>query len=248
MDPPALLAFLGLVAIGSYIQTVTGFAIALIIAGGVTALGLAALPFTANVISFIALANTITAIHSKHAEINLKILLYASIGVLALSGIGLFMLGYLSSHFMELLELLLGLAILVSGTMLMFSPQPRALASPVYAHLAAGSLAGLLSGLFGVGGPPVVIHLYRQPLAFPVMRTTLLAILGVMPLIRIGLETYHGHITTPIIELSLYAVPVSIVTTLVARRFPPAASVLLMRRFAFVLLSAMGLFLIVSNI
>ena len=65
MDTSSLLAFVGLVALGSYIQTISGFAIALIIAGGATALGLAPIDFTANVISFIALANTITAVH-KH--------------------------------------------------------------------------------------------------------------------------------------------------------------------------------------
>ena len=62
METDALLAFLGLVALGSYVQTVSGFAIALIIAGGATAFSLASIPFTANVISFVALANVITSV------------------------------------------------------------------------------------------------------------------------------------------------------------------------------------------
>jgi len=71
METHALLSFLGLVAVGSYIQTLTGFAIALIIMGGVTALGLAPVAFTANVVSFIALANTVTAVHRNHSHIDL---------------------------------------------------------------------------------------------------------------------------------------------------------------------------------
>jgi uncharacterized membrane protein YfcA len=248
METSSLLAFVGLVALGSYIQTISGFAIALIIAGGVTTLGLAPIDFTANVISFIALANIITAVHKKHHEIDLKILFYASIGVLCLTWAGLLLLGHLSSHFVNVLEILLGVVILVSGTLLMIRPLPLKSISPNYAHFAAGSFGGLLSGLFGVGGPPLVVHLYRQPLAFPVIRTTLLGVLGVMPIIRISFETYSGNINESVLKLSLFCIPVSILTTLFARRFPPKVSDMIMRRFAFSLLCVMGLFLIISNI
>lgn len=248
MDAISLLAFLGLVALGSYIQTVSGFAIALIITGGATALGLAPVAFTANVVSFVALANTAVAVHSRHSHIDLRIMLYASIGVLFVSGIGLAVLHHLSSRSIDLLEALLGVVILASGALLMLHPQPLKVVSPNYAHLIAGGLGGLLSGLLGAGGPPLVIHLYRQPLAFPVIRTTLLAILGIMPIIRIGLETYGGNITTDVLKLSALGVPVSILSTIFARRFPPPVSDLVMRRFAFGLLCVLGLSLIVSKI
>lgn len=247
MDPSSLLAFMGLVALGSYIQTVAGFAIALIIAGGATALGLAPIAFTANLISFVALANIAVAVHSKHSHIDLKILLYASVGVLCLSGVGLMALNHLSANSINLLEILLGIVILGSGTLLMIHPHPLKSVSSNYAHVIAGGFAGLLSGMFGVGGPPLVIHLYRQPLPFPVIRTTLLAAIGIMPIIRIGFETYNGNITADVLELSLYCAPVSIVSTIFARRFPPPVSDLLMRRFAFGLLCMLGLSLIVSK-
>jgi len=248
MDASSLLAFLGLVALGSYIQTVSGFAIALIIAGGVTAAGLAPVAFTANVISFIALANTAVALHSKHSHIDLKILLYASLGVLLLSGVGLMALDHLSTNSIDLLEMLLGAVILGSGALLMIHPHPLRQISPNYAHLIAGGFGGLFSGMFGAGGPPLVIHLYRQPLPFPVIRTTLLASLFVMPCIRIAFETYNGNITADVLELSLYSVPVSIAGTLFARRFPPPVSDSVMRRFAFGLLCLLGLSLIVSKL
>lgn len=247
MEISSLLAFVGLVAIGSYIQTISGFAIALIIAGGATALGLAPIDFTANVISFIALANTITAVHKHYRDIDLEILFYASIGVFCLTWAGLLLLDHLSSQFVKQLEILLGIVILFSGTLLMIRPRALKRVSPNYAHLAAGSFGGLLSGLFGVGGPPLVVHLYRQPLAFPVIRTTLLGVLGIMPITRIGLETYSGNINESVLKLSLFCVPVSILTTLFARRFPPRVSDMVMRRFAFSLLCVMGLFLIISN-
>ena len=248
METYPLLAFLGLVALGSYIQAVSGFAIALIIAGGAAALSLASVAFTANVISFVALANTAVAVHSRHSNIDLKILVYASIGVLILSGAGLMLLNHLSSSSIDMLEILLGIVILSSGAMLMSRPHPLRQLSPNNAHLIAGGFAGLLSGMFGTGGPPLVIHLYRQPLAFPVIRTTLLAILGITPLIRIILEASNGNITNEVLSLSLYSVPVSILATIFARRFPLPLSDLAMRRLAFALLCLLGLSLIVSKI
>lgn len=247
METHALLSFLGLVAVGSYIQTLTGFAIALIIMGGVTALGLAPVALTANVVSFIALANTVTAVHSNHNNIDLRILIYASTGVLLLSGIGLMILNHLSNNAIDLLEILLGIVILVSGALLMLHPHPLKQRSSNLAHLLAGGIGGLLSGMFGVGGPPLIIHIYRQPLPFPAMRTTMLAILGIMTIIRIGIEGYNGNITGAVLKLSLLSVPVSILITLLARHFPPPVSNMAMRRFAFALLCLLGLSLILSK-
>ena len=102
--------------------------------------------------------------------------------------------------------------------------------------------------MFGAGGPALVVHLYRQPLAFPIIRTTLLAILGIMPIIRIGVETYNGNITEAVLKLSLYSAPVTILITLLARRFPPQISEISLRRFAFGLLCVLGLSLILKNV
>ena len=108
--------------------------------------------------------------------------------------------------------------------------------------------AGLLSGLFGAGGPPLVIHLYRQPLAFAVVRTTLLAILGIMPLTRIAIETYNGNISGLVLQLSLISIPITVIATIIARRFPPPVSDQTMRRFAFALLCVLGVSLIVGKL
>lgn len=247
METTSLLAFLALVALGSYIQTVSGFAIALIVTGGVTALGLAPVAFTANVVSFVALANTAVAVHSKHSHIDVKILLYSSLGVLLLSGVGLMLLNHMSSTDIETLETLLGVVILGSGALLMIHPHQLERLSPAYSHLVAGGFGGLLSGMFGAGGPPLVVHMYRQPLSFIVIRTTLLATLGIMPMIRISFETFNGNITEDILTLSLICVPLSIISTIIARRFPPPVSDITMRRFAFGLLCILGLSLVLSK-
>lgn len=105
----------------------------------------------------------------------------------------------------------------------------------------------MISGLFGAGGPPVVIHLYRQPSEFATLRSTIMAILGVMTISRITFETYLGNIDLPVLELSLLAVPTTVIATLFARRFPPPVSELTMRRMALVLLASLGMTLILTR-
>lgn len=248
MDTTSLLALLGLVALGSYVQTVSGFAFGLIVMGGATYVGLASVAFTANVVTFVALANTATAVHRRQSYINFRIMLYASLGVLLFSGVGLYVLAHLSSNAVDVLEMLLGIVILGSGVLLMMHPKPLQSISSKGAHLIAGGLGGLLSGMFGAGGPPLVVHMYRQPLDFAVVRTTLLAILGIMPLIRVIFEIVSGNITLEIMKLVALAVPVSILTTLFAKRFPPPVSDLVMRRFAFGLLCVLGISLILRQL
>lgn len=248
METGQLLAFLGLVALGSYVQSVSGFAIALIIMGGVALLGLASVPVAANVVAIVALANIAVATYRLHGHLDRKIAAYASAGILLLTAPGLMILAHLSRHAVALLELLLGAAILLSGILLMMRPHPLQNRSRPYTHFLAGGLGGLLSGLFGVGGPPLVVHLYRQPVALATQRTTLLAALAVMCVIRIALEAHRGNITPEVIELSLFSVPISSLSALFARRFPPPISEVAIRRLAFGLLCALGLSLIVGRL
>jgi uncharacterized membrane protein YfcA len=248
METGQLLAFLGLVALGSYVQSVSGFAIALIIMGGVALLGVASVPVAANVVAIVALANIAVATYRLHGHVDRKIAAYASAGILLLTAPGLMILAHLSRHAVAVLELLLGVAILLSGILLMIRPHPLPTRSRPYTHFLAGGLGGLLSGLFGVGGPPLVVHLYRQPVALATQRTTLLAALAMMCVIRIALEAQRGNITPEVVELSLFSVPISVLSALLARRFPPPISEVAIRRVAFGLLCALGLSLIVGQL
>jgi uncharacterized protein len=247
METVPLLTFLGLVALGAYVQTVSGYAIALIVTGGATALGLAPLAFTANVVSFVALANIVTAVHRQHSHIHRAILGYGTAGVLLFTGVGLWVLNHLSSSASDFLEMLLGVVILGSGVAFMIHPHVLAKPSGNLAHFVAGSLGGILSGLYGAGGPPIMVHLYRQPMPFAAIRITLLAVLGAIPFVRLSMEGVAGHLDREILLLSLYSVPVSVLVTLFARRFPPPVSETTLRRFGFALLCVIGISLIVGK-
>ena len=240
MEIVTILAFAALVAVGSFIQTLSGFAIAMIITGGATVFQLAPIAFTINVVSMVAFANAAAAIHGLRHEIEKKILWTSTVGVLLLSAPGLVVLNYLSENALRALEILLGAVITASAVMLVLRPRRLKTTSSATAHFTIGCIGGFLSGLFGAGGPPMVLHLYRQPLPFAVVRTTLLAFLGAMTLIRLIMETAAGNITIAMTAVGLICVPVSIVAALVARRYRKHIGDESMRRLAFVLLCVLG--------
>ena len=217
----------------------------LIVVGGAALLDVVSIAFAANIVSIVGLINIATALHRQYHHIDISAMLPATVGVLLLTGAGLYALLYLSANALAALEILLGSTILLASVILLLRPQPLARQSPRRAHFIVGAIGGLVNGLFSVGSPPLVLHLYRQPLPFPVIRATLLAIFGVMDLLRLGMVGATGHITREVFVVSALCVPVTVAVTLLTRRYPPLLSDLQMRRAGFVLLVIMGVGLMV---
>lgn len=55
-----------------------------------------------------------------------------------------------------------------------------------------GVVSGLLTGLFSTGGPPLVYHLYRQPMPLRTVRDTLAATLAASSLMRLTMVLGTG--------------------------------------------------------
>lgn len=247
MDHSLILSYAILVFIGSYVQATVGFAVAMIVAGGAALLDLASIAFTANVISFIGLTSSVSAVHGRYRSVDWRMVGAVSSGVIPCALLGLWLLFELSEHSIATLELILGGVIFLSGLSLIFHPHRRATESHPAAHAVAGGFGGLLMGLFSTGGPPVIMHIYRQPLAFHVARNTLLMVLSIMSITRLGAETVNGNITRQVLIVSLVAVPVSVLGVAAARRFQVPFGDETLRRLSFVLLAVLGLSLMGSR-
>lgn len=244
MDSSALVIFLLVVAVGSYIQTVTGFALGLIVMGAVTVLGLAPVSFSAVVVSMLALVNSLLALRKSSHSVDWRIVRTVIAGLLPSVFVGLLLLQYLSAHWILLLKPLLGVVIISSGLFLFYKPQPRAVLAGASTTFAIGVVGGLFGGLFSTSGPPIIFHLYRQPLALQVVRTTLLAIFILAAIVRLTYVGIRGEITLPILQLGLYSLPLVIMFTTIGRRYRPPLSDLAMRRVAFGLLVLLGILLL----
>lgn len=242
------LGFLALVAVGSAIQTITGFAMGLIIMAGVTLFGLADIATTAAVVSIISIVNVVTAVRRtfRFAEVRFLVALIA--GMLPMVVAGVWLLSYWSVHNYLLLKTLLGLFIVTAGLSLMLKPTLYTAPSKGVSIMFAGSLAGLMAGLYGAGGAPLAYLMYRQPLIIQTVRATLLCTFAISTLFRTAYIGYEGHLTEEVLLLAAAAIPVVVIATLSGGRLAPYFSELIVRRVAFVLLVLMGGSLFLSGI
>lgn len=247
MDSQELIIFLAVFAIGSYIQTVTGFALGLVIMGAVTMLGPAPVSFSAIVVGLLALVNSSIALTRQGHTVHWPSAWPVMVGLLPGILLGIFLLDYFSTHAMQLLRILLGVFIIISGLLIFYKPDPRPVLASRAQFLAAGIIGGLFGGLFSTGGPPIVYHLYRQPLPVAVVRTTLLAIFIVATVSRIIYVGIKGDIDWPIIHLTIFGLPVVVLFTVIGKRFRPPLSDTGMRRLAFGLLVLLGVTLLLPK-
>ncbi len=244
MTADVLLPLLIVVGIGAYVQTVTGFAMGLIIMGAATLFNLVPVAFSAVVITMTSMFNIILALSKEHRHIHWRSALLAAIGMAPALILGVLLLEYLSDTAAESLRFFLGLFILTGATLLMLKPHPREDLEVGWRDVLAGALGGFFGGLFSTAGPPLVYHLYRQPFGIAVIRTTLLAIFGFTTVLRNSYVALAGDFSMAMLHTSLWAIPVVYFATQLGQRFPPPLSEQGMRRLAFGLLAALGLMLL----
>jgi uncharacterized membrane protein YfcA len=238
--------FLLLIAVGAFCQTITGFAMALIIMGGVVALDLAMVSFSAAVVSIVSLVNVIATLRHSYRQVDREVLFYLCLGMIpALIG-GVVLLGFLSESSHALLRKILGCVIIMAGLLQLMKPQPWAERSaPFYAYL-SGCLGGLSGGLFATGGAPIAFFMYRQPVSIEIIRATLLSVFAVSTLGRTLVITAAGQITTEILIISSIAIPLVLVSTAIAHRAAPYLSDIVVRKTVLGLLILVGSFLVAS--
>ena len=247
MDTYSLLIFLTVVAIGSYIQTVTGFALGLVIMGAVTLLNLSPVAFVAIVVSLLALVNSSLALLKEGHSVHWRTVRLVVAGLVPAVFIGLKLLDYLSMQSVATLKTVLGVFIIGSGLLLVYKPHPKPKRDGDASFFGIGMVGGLFGGLFSTGGPPIVFHLYRQPLQLNVIRTTLLAIFIAATIVRITYVGLRGDINRDVIELALYSMPLVLLFTWIGKRWRPPLSDLAMRRVAFGLLIVLGVMLLIPK-
>ena len=89
-------SFLLLVVLGAFVQTISGFALGLVIIVGATILKLELIAFSAAVISLISLVNSSVALRTSYRKIDRNYLTYLCIALLPGLLIGVALLTYLS--------------------------------------------------------------------------------------------------------------------------------------------------------
>lgn len=247
-DPgfPELAAFWLLAALGAWSQTLTGFALGLIVMSGTTLFGLLPVPVTAQIISVLVLVNGAMVLWRDHRHVDRQALAAAVIGAVPMIALGYWLLGWMASGAVHWLRLLLGIFVATAALQLVNRPQPWDRRSAMPAFAAAGASGGVMGGLFSTSGPPLIWLLYRQPMPLDTIRVTLVSYFVVTQAWRLGLSVADRSLD----RLTLIALGGALVAvtagTWAARRFPPPVPALTIRRAALILLFMSGVALVVT--
>jgi len=244
MSTETLLALLALIMFGTYVQTITGFGLGIIVIGVATALNLTSVVVIAAVVSLVALVNCAIALSKNKMKLDWQAIKFVIIGVFPGMLVGVTLLNILSVSATNILQGLLGLMILYSGLNLFISPNKQATPSSNGKFLVSGFASGLTGGLFGMSGPPLIAHFYKQPFDIKVIRNMLLMVFACTATTRSILTGLQGQLDKDVLTLTVLAIPLVILTTILGQRFPPPLSQTAMKRAVFMILMLIGVYLL----
>jgi len=235
------------IGIGTYVQTVIGFGLGMIVMGAVSFLALLPLTVTSVIISIMAFSSGIMAIKGDLKSINIKAVIYTCIGLIPSIALGLYILDFMSDQMAHQLQLILGIAILIGAATTLLKPEPINEHSKPVMFALAGSVGGLLAGLFSVAGPPIIYQFYRQPLPIKTIRLSLLLVFLISSFIRTAMVGAQGNLELDMLIYALFCMPVAYLATWLGTHKPPPMSDMTMRRAAIGLLMIIGISLVYKS-
>ncbi|VVE61323.1 membrane protein [Pandoraea anapnoica] len=237
-----------LLGFATYFQTVTGFGLGMIVLGGASGFGLAPVADVAILVSLVTLVNSALALPGTLHLIDWRAVRAATLGIIPSVVVGVLLFDYLNGTASNVLHLLLGAVVLYGGIGSALRPAPKTERSADTGFFLSGIFGGLLSGMFGISGPPLIFHFYRQPLTLVQIRCALILLFAVTATIRTTYSAFAGQLPASMWWQAAFAFPVVTFATLFARRHPPPLSGVTTRRLAFMTLILLGVHLMVSAV
>lgn len=241
-------AFLACVALATCAQSITGFAMALILLGLTSLFELAPLPDVANVATVLSLASAAIALRGTRGSLDWAVWKPTVSGSLFGYGAGVALLAWLSANVVMVLRLLLGLVVVACAAIVLLRTNPLAQRSSRASFRGFGFVSGVLGGLFSASGPPLVYQFYRQPLSLDTVRDTLVAALATGSLIRLAMVVPAGQFTLRSLLLCAASLPLAVGLTWWLRRHPPAWRRETVLKIVCALLTVTGMGLIVPAV
>jgi hypothetical protein len=236
--------FLLCVVIATCAQSITGFALALILLGLTGLFELAPLADVANVATVVSLFAAAISLRGTRKSLDVPILRSTVVGSLFGVAVGVGLLYWLSANVVMALRLLLGLVVIGCAVVVLVRTEPLAMRSSDASFGGYGFLSGVLGGLFSASGPPLVYHYYRQPLSLDAVRDTLVASLAAGGLIRLVMVVASGQFSLRSLWLCATAVPLAMAITWWMKRRPPPWDRAVVLKIVCVLLVVTGIGLV----
>lgn len=120
----------------------------------------------------------------------------------------------LASYNSQLIKRLLGVFIAGYAMKMMFEGQNKIVKLKNYVAVIAGFFSGALGGMFGTGGPPVIIYFRKKIIDKNEFRATLIFYFLITNSWQLATHCYAGLVNSGVIKFSLYMTPAFIVGNL----------------------------------
>ena len=241
-SPWEFLAVCLVLVVAEAVYVLLGFGAGLVAVGALALL----LPDVRDVVVLLLLVNLpaeLFVVVSSWREIAWRGVAVLMVGIAIGIPMGAWMLGFGDP---SVLLFVLGGVLLVVGVVFFLSPAERTWRWPKWVVAPVGLASGLLTGLFGTGGPPLVLYYQLAGIDKAAFRGNLMAIFLFMTLIRVPSYAGLGLITPERLWSSLMVLPAVIVGAWFGNRLHLQIEELTFRRLVAGALLALGALLLVG--
>jgi uncharacterized membrane protein YfcA len=138
---------------------------------------------------------------------------------------------------------ILGWFLVATGMVFLRLPSARG-RTPGWLAAPTGLVSGVLTGLFGTGGPPIIVWYHLQGTDKSVFRGNLMTIFLLMSLVRVPSYVVGGLVTAPRLWSTLAVMPAVLLGAWLGNRLHVVVGEVLFRRLVSGLLAVLGVVLL----
>jgi hypothetical protein len=139
----------------------------------------------------------------------------------------------------------LAVVLILAGAAFLLMPSARAIHWPTWSKPTVGLASGVLAGLFGTGGPPLILYYRLSGVEKAAFRGNLMAIFLMTTAVRLPAYVLTGLVTAPRLWSALVLLPAALFGGWLGHRIHLQVSEETFRRLVSVALCAIGVLLLV---
>jgi uncharacterized membrane protein YfcA len=147
----------------------------------------------------------------------------------------------------EIILTILGWFLIAVGLVFVKLPPGGRITPPTAAAPPTGLLSGLLTGMFGTGGPPLIVWYHLTATDKSTFRTNLMTIFLLMTFVRVPVYVANGLVTGPRLWSSVVVMPAVLFGAWLGHRLHVQIEERTFRRMVSILLAVLGLVLLIRN-
>jgi uncharacterized membrane protein YfcA len=241
---PQFLVVCLILAMAEAVYVLLGFGAGLI-AVGTMALLFPELQDAVVLLLLVNLPAELWVVRSSWQRISWRGVLVIFVGVALGTPLGTSLLRWGDARF---LLIVLGVFLVAVGAVFLFIKDTRGRQMPRWVAGPVGMISGVLTGLFGTGGPPLILYYQLQGVDKAAFRGNLMAIFLLMTAVRVPSYAVFGLITAPRMWSALIVLPAVILGAVIGNSIHLRIEESTFRRLVSAALLVIGLLLLVPGV